>query len=50
MGITKGNNTIDIPNWALFIGAIILDNVVVNVCNTICYNKRCNTIKNEGKS
>ena len=28
MRITKGDKTIEIPNSALFVGAIILDNVV----------------------
>lgn len=34
MRITNGNKVIDIPNWVLLVGALVVDNIVVNVCRT----------------
>ena len=45
MWITKGYKTIEIPNLALFVGAIILDNVVVNICKTVSYKNFVNGVK-----
>ena len=34
MRIVKGDKTIDIPNWALLVGALVIDNIIANVCRT----------------
>ena len=34
MRIVKGDKTIDIPNWALLVGILAVDNIVANVCRT----------------
>lgn len=31
MEITKGDKTIKIPGWALFVGALVVDNIVTNI-------------------
>lgn len=49
MRVSKGDKTIDIPNWALFVGALVLDNIVVNICKTVSYNKLCTTVKKKDK-
>lgn len=43
MRIIKGNKTIDIPNWALLVGALVVDNVVANLCKTSAYKKLLKT-------
>lgn len=35
MKIGKGEGSVSIPVWALVVGALILDNVVANICNTV---------------
>ena len=45
MRITKGDKTIEIPNWALFIGALVLDNAVVNVCKTVSYKNYAKAVE-----
>ena len=47
MKITKGDKTINIPGWALFVGALVVDNIVANVCKTVSYRNHCNTMKKE---
>ena len=44
MKITKGNNSYDIPGWAVFVGLIVVDNIVGNICKTWSYSKKCNTL------
>lgn len=39
MRITKGDKTIVIPGWTLFVGALVLDNIVANVCKTSAVTK-----------
>lgn len=45
MRITKGDKTINIPGWTLFVGALVLDNIVVNACKTISYRNLCKTLE-----
>ena len=35
MKISKGDKTCEIPNWALLIGLLVVDNLATNVCKTI---------------
>ena len=49
MLITKGDKTIEIPGLALFVGALILDNVVVNICKTVSYKNFVNGVKEVSK-
>ena len=37
--ITKGDKTIVIPGLALFIGALVVDNIVANVCKASTVTK-----------
>ena len=39
MRITKGDKTIVIPGWALFVGALIVDNIVANICKASTVTK-----------
>lgn len=39
MRITKGDKTVNIPGWALLVGALVVDNIVANICKTVCYKK-----------
>lgn len=34
MRIVGKDKTIDIPNWALLVGVLVIDNIVANVCKT----------------
>ena len=34
MKIVKGNGSVDIPNWLIVVGVIVVDNIVANICNT----------------
>lgn len=45
MRITKGDKTIIIPGWTLFVGAIVVDNIVTNVCKTSVVKKLLKTEK-----
>ena len=49
MRITKGDKTIEIPDLALFVGALISDNVVVNICKTISYKNFVDGVKEVSK-
>lgn len=49
MRITKGDKTIDIPNWTLFVGALVVDNIVANVCKTSVAKKLLKTEKKNEK-
>lgn len=35
MRITNGNKQIDIPNWAIFVGVVVTDNIIANVCKVV---------------
>lgn len=35
MRITKGDKTIDIPSWALFVGALVVEEVAGMVCQVV---------------
>lgn len=35
MRITNGNKQIDIPNWAIFVGVVVADNIIANVCKVV---------------
>lgn len=35
MKIVKGNGSVDIPNWLIVVGVIVVDNIVANICNTV---------------
>ena len=50
MNITKGDKTFRIPGWALIIGALVVDNIVVNVCNTINYKNYSKVISEVDKN
>ena len=39
MKITKGDKTINIPGWTLLVGALVLDNIVANVCKASTVTK-----------
>ena len=39
MKITKGDKTIVIPSWTLFVGALVVDNIVTNVCKASTVKK-----------
>lgn len=39
MKVTKGDKSYDIPSWALFVGLLVVDNVVANVCKVWSYKK-----------
>lgn len=39
MLIKKGDKTIEIPNWLLVFGGLVVDNVISNVCRTIMQTK-----------
>ena len=39
MRITKGDKTIVIPGWTLFVGALVVDNIVANVCKASIVKK-----------
>lgn len=34
MRIAKGDKVIDIPNWALLVGILAVDNIVANICRS----------------
>lgn len=54
MKITKGDKTINISGFALFVGAVILDNIVANVCKTVSYKNFAENVakvtKDEGEA
>ncbi len=37
MKIGKGDKYVYIPGWALIVGALLVDNVVCNVCKVAAY-------------
>ena len=47
MRITKGDKTVSIPAWAVVIGLLVVDNVVVNVCKTVGISKLAKSEKKE---
>lgn len=49
MKITKGDKTIVIPGWTLLVGALVVDNIVANVCKTSAYKKFLKTEKKNEK-
>lgn len=49
MKITKGDKTINIPSWTLLVGALVVDNVVANVCKATVAKKLLKTEKKNEK-
>lgn len=47
MKITKGDKTIDISGVGIFLGLLVVDNIVVNICKTKSYKNLCKALKNE---
>lgn len=47
MKITKGDKTIEVSGAVLLIGALLIDNVVANVCKAKSYKNFCKAVKNE---
>lgn len=39
MKITKGDKTVSIPGWALLVCALVVDNIVANVCKVMVAKK-----------
>lgn len=39
MKLAKGDKYISIPSWAVFIGLLVVDNMVGNICKTITNSK-----------
>ena len=39
MRITKGNTSINIPNWLIVIGLLVVDNATCNICKVKSLNK-----------
>ena len=37
--ITKGDKIIVIPGWTLFVGTLVVDNIVANVCKASTVKK-----------
>lgn len=44
MKVTKGDKSYEIPNWVLFVGITVLDNIVANACKTLNYKKYCDSV------
>lgn len=38
MKLAKGDKVISIPGWAVFIGLIVVNNMVSNICKTVTNN------------
>lgn len=45
MLIKNGDKQVDIPGWALLVGALVVDNIVINVCKAVSYKKMCDTVE-----
>lgn len=39
MRISKGDKTIEVPNLLIFVGIIVVDNIVANVCRASSLRK-----------
>ena len=39
MKIVKNNNSIEVPNWLVLVGVLLVDNVIGNICITVMNKK-----------
>lgn len=49
MKITKGDKTIIIPGWALVVSALVVDNIVTNICKAKSFHDGCKAVVNTEK-
>lgn len=47
MEIKKGDNSVNIPAWAIILGLLVVDNIAVNVCKAVSYKNLTNVLKKE---